>query len=327
MINVNYHNNIRNYVFKNGEKESFPYFTIGKHSYINDMKIHCSPGSEIINIHIGNYCSIAYNVFLLINRNHDYKSISSSPLLEQNRKLAQKGQVIIGHDVWIGNDVTILSGVTIGNGAVIGAGAVVTKDVAPYAVVVGNPMQTVKFRFTDEQIAKLLKIKWWNWDDATIEINKRWFGEGIDDFIKNFEVGVKNIDKEGIRMERKSMSALLIPDFDDPYPVWINVINQYLQHFSSSHDISLLIRVEQNNSFENNIKKIQQLLLQKDLPDILIINDPVEEEKDLFIGIDYFITTRSVRTLEYMDYAAEYGVKILSGVDVPIFDSVKVERK
>ena len=74
-----------------------------------------------------------------------------------------KGDVIIGNDVWIGEDALILSGVTVGDGAVIGARSVVAKDVEPYAVVVGNPAQMKKKRFSDEIIAQLLIVAWWDW--------------------------------------------------------------------------------------------------------------------------------------------------------------------
>ena len=78
------------------------------------------------------------------------------------------GDVIIGNDVWIGNNVTILSGITIGDGAVIGCNSHVVKDIEPYSIYGGNPAKLIKLRFTQEQINKLLKIKWWNWDDDKI---------------------------------------------------------------------------------------------------------------------------------------------------------------
>ena len=76
--------------------------------------------------------------------------------------------VSIGHDVWLGHGAVILSGVTIGNGAAIGAGTIVTKDVEPYSIVVGNPGKLLRKRFTDEVIAGLEALEWWNWPPAVL---------------------------------------------------------------------------------------------------------------------------------------------------------------
>ena len=78
----------------------------------------------------------------------------------------------IGHDVWIGHGAKIMAGVTIGTGAVIGAGAVVTRDVGPYEIAVGAPARTVRTRFTQDVIRRLLASAWWEWDRPTLEA--RW---------------------------------------------------------------------------------------------------------------------------------------------------------
>lgn len=74
------------------------------------------------------------------------------------------GDIVIGNDVWIGYEAVILSGVKIGDGAVIGARAVVTKDVPPYTVVGGVPAKTIRKRFDDATVEKLLALRWWGWD-------------------------------------------------------------------------------------------------------------------------------------------------------------------
>jgi virginiamycin A acetyltransferase len=79
-----------------------------------------------------------------------------------------KGDTVIGNDVWIGLEALIISGITIGDGALIGARAVVTKDVFPYAIVGGNPAKKIRKRFDDKTIKDLLEIKWWDWDAEKI---------------------------------------------------------------------------------------------------------------------------------------------------------------
>jgi virginiamycin A acetyltransferase len=80
-----------------------------------------------------------------------------------------------------------MSGVTIGNGAIIGAGSTVTKDVPPFAIVAGNPGKIVKYRFTEEQIEKLLQIAWWDWEEEKIKSNAiLMWSSNIDDFINKF---------------------------------------------------------------------------------------------------------------------------------------------
>lgn len=77
--------------------------------------------------------------------------------------IEQAGDTVVGDDVWIGRDATILPGVTIGSGAVIGAHSVVTKDVAPYAIVAGNPARHVRSRFDERDVELLLSLRWWEW--------------------------------------------------------------------------------------------------------------------------------------------------------------------
>lgn len=82
-----------------------------------------------------------------------------------------KGDIVVGSDVWIGFEAVILSSVTIGDGAVIGARAVVTKDVPPYTIVGGVPAKPIRKRFSDETIERLEALRWWDWPSERIERN------------------------------------------------------------------------------------------------------------------------------------------------------------
>lgn len=147
-------------------------YKIGKGSY-GKPKIHnFDDGTTLV---IGNYCSIASNVTILLGGEHHSDWLTTYPfftLAEEAKNLSidkkSKGDVIIGNDVWIGLNSTILSGVKIGDGAIIGAGSVVTKDVPNYAICAGNPARLIKYRFDSDSIEKLNKIAWWNWDEERI---------------------------------------------------------------------------------------------------------------------------------------------------------------
>lgn len=129
---------------------------------------------------IGKFCSIACGAkFLFNSANHRIASLSTYtfPLFFEEWGLEkenvaqawdQKGDIIIGNDVWIGYEAVILSGVTIGDGAVIGCRAVVTKDVSPYTIVGGVPAKPIRKRFDEETIKELQKIKWWDWPEEKI---------------------------------------------------------------------------------------------------------------------------------------------------------------
>jgi len=123
---------------------------------------------------IGRYCSIAHGV-RIVNANHPLSFKGTSGLFFNpelglcDRSLVDLNPLEIGNDVWIGANAVILPEVSrIGDGAVIGAGAVVNRDVPPYAVVLGNPARVVKYRFSEEVIARLLEEKWWEKDLAEL---------------------------------------------------------------------------------------------------------------------------------------------------------------
>lgn len=132
---------------------------------------------------IGKFCSIACGAkFLFNSANHALGSLSTYtfPLFFEEwgtdvENLAaawdNKGDIIIGNDVWIGYEAVILAGVTVGDGAVIGARAVVTKDVPPYTIVGGVPARPIRKRFSDEAIARLEALRWWDWPEERIAAN------------------------------------------------------------------------------------------------------------------------------------------------------------
>ena len=123
---------------------------------------------------IGKYCSIACGAkFLLNSANHTLRSLSTypfpifyeawgTPVSEVSSAWDNRGDIVIGNDVWIGYEAVILSGVHIGDGAIIGARAVVTRDVEPYTIMGGVPARPIRKRYDEETIQRLLALRWWD---------------------------------------------------------------------------------------------------------------------------------------------------------------------
>ena len=141
--------------------------SIGKFSFVGK---NCN----LNNTSIGSFCSIGMNVKSGLGF-HPVRFISTSPVFYKKKNVLGKTYVsedkfddykniIIGNDVWIGADALIIDGISIGHGAIVGAKTIVTKDVPPYAIVAGVPGKVIKFRFPEEIIEKLLKLKWWELD-------------------------------------------------------------------------------------------------------------------------------------------------------------------
>jgi acetyltransferase-like isoleucine patch superfamily enzyme len=153
-------------------------YIIGDYTYGHPKVLYDNGGA---NLEIGKYCSIAEGVSIFLGGNHRQDWITTYPfpwlpqyfpeLSHIKNHTSTKGSVIIENDVWIGQNASVLSGVTIENGAVIAASSVVTKNIGPYEIWGGNPAKFIKKRFTDEVIAELQEIKWWENDLDSIMKN------------------------------------------------------------------------------------------------------------------------------------------------------------
>ena len=126
---------------------------------------------------IGKFCSIAQGATFIMNGgNHRTDWLTNYPFPIFGRgwehvmpdTWPNKGDTIIGNDVWIGNGAVFMPGVNVGDGAIVASRSVVTKDVPPYAVVGGNPARHIRYRFSEEDIQALLDVQWWNWPVDTI---------------------------------------------------------------------------------------------------------------------------------------------------------------
>jgi chloramphenicol O-acetyltransferase type B len=150
----------------------YPQYEIGVGTY-GQPQVH--DWNEATTLRIGAYCSIAGNVQIFLGGHHRIDWVSSFPFpafVEEAQQIqdygGSRGDVSIGSDVWICSNSIILSGVTIGHGAVVANGSVVSRDVAPYSVVAGNPAQHVRWRFPEPQRLALLESRWWEWPESEV---------------------------------------------------------------------------------------------------------------------------------------------------------------
>lgn len=142
---------------------------------------------------IGKFCALAAEVrFLMAGANHPASGVSTFPFaifggawremtVDLVYDLPSRGDTVVGNDVWIGYRATIMPGVQIGDGAIVAAGALVTKDVLPFAIVGGNPARLLRMRFDEADVARLLRVAWWDWPVAQITAHARVIMAGTPD--------------------------------------------------------------------------------------------------------------------------------------------------
>lgn len=158
--------------------------TMGRYSYMGK-------NNSVCNASIGSFCSIA-SYCAIGGGAHPLDMVSTSPVFYKGKNIFGKNfaniskeinqTVLIGNDVWIGENVFINDGISIGDGVVIGAHSVVTHDIPAYAVVAGVPARVIRYRFSDDQIGKLLSIKWWEWSEEKLQKYGQTF-KSIDQFL------------------------------------------------------------------------------------------------------------------------------------------------
>lgn len=169
---------------KDYQSRGYP-ISIGRGSY-GGPNLYWDEGDFDHTLSIGAYSCIADDVSIFIGRHgrHTIDYVSTYPLgmvygdpghRTPSKVISGNLGVQIGNDVWIGRGAFIMAGVSIGDGAVVGARALVNKDVEPYSIVGGVPAEHIKYRFDNDTIQKLMKIKWWYWPDEVIAERREFF--------------------------------------------------------------------------------------------------------------------------------------------------------
>ncbi len=171
------------------EQVTNPNIVVGRYSYysgwyhghgFDDCARYLVPDAGADRLIVGAFCSIGSGAAFIMagNQGHRADWISTFPFFWDTdtpefsgaaNGYLPAGDTVIGNDVWIGAEAMFMPGVKIGHGAVVGARAVVTRDVEPYAVVAGNPAREIRKRFSEERIAMLLEMAWWDWPAETLK--------------------------------------------------------------------------------------------------------------------------------------------------------------
>ena len=145
---------------------------IGEGTY--SSRVYVGIYNPNVKLRIGKYCSIAGDISFILGGNHDKGYVTTYPLTAPIVKMNVDGveDIVIGNDVWVGHGCTILSGCRISDGVIVGAGSVLPANgYPPYSIIVGNPAKIVGYRFSQEIIEGLLKLKWWDWEKGKIKEN------------------------------------------------------------------------------------------------------------------------------------------------------------
>ncbi len=281
-------------------------------------------------LYIGAFNSIANDVCFMIDNDHDYKSVSSQDemcceLFEPHPyKIRRKGSIIVQNDVWIGHGCTIYGGVTIHNGAVIAGNSVVTKDVPPYTIVGGAPAKILKPRLDPDTAEKLQAIEWWNWSSEKIRANREWFKKDPKEFADYFydKVTPPPSTINTAELPEFEKTYLFFPDFNEPYGVWKRVISGFFRSFSDDDSAGMIIFLEPRFDTPQFREKAEALINGADKKRrMFFCSGDDGDEAAVFSHADYYITSRSLRTVRRSCLADRYGVSVISGTDIPVFYS------
>ena len=335
--------------------ENFKYLSVGKGTYSGEVLImtalEVEPADRLLSIQIGRYTSIAHNILLNVDMNHDYNCVYQGNIREfitpQDtgrlaagqliRTLERKGEIIIGNDCWIGQNAQIMGGVIIHDGAVVASGSVVTKDVPPYAIVGGNPAKIIKYRFPKSICRGLQKIAWWNWDSEKLLAAKEDMQSDVETFVKKYVP----VEFENLEFEEKSISCeepkkipkfLFFMDSAEEEPIYNKVLGEFIRNFYHK-EAELVLCYNASDEKECDVmEKLIQSLDKFSHLDVMISIYGIskDEEEERIKEADYLITNRSYRTIHRITLADIHGVTCLTGIRIPVFPkkiSDEIKRK
>lgn len=314
---------------KAGPLAGFPLLSIDRDSYVVQAEIQSGINFRLKAgchcIAIGRGCSLADGITLMIDLNHNYRSVSQGHLhfLQGVRcvdRIARKGTIIIQNDVWVGHGAMIMAGVTLHNGCIVAAGAVVTKDVPPYAIVGGNPAQILRYRFDADVIEALQKIAWWDWPEELQTARREDFALPVEEFAKKYLLVEDNMPNSAPQWTDEKKPVVLFPvDIGDPFPLYSKILDAYFE--KDRPQTELLLYLPKERSSGENVRRLESILKRHEARDCFVTLQTgiTLDEQLLFQGADYYVTTRSRETVRRTCLADRWGVRVLYGTDDPVF--------
>lgn len=323
------------------DKNGLPQMYIGRGSYSGKLEIY-SFAQDIKKVHllyIGRYTAIAQNLTIYSDYNHDFRSMFMGVIPEYAdsesedtrlkygqsvRFMDRKGMTVIGNDVWIGDDVTIVSDAVIGDGAVIAARSVVTKDIPPYTIWGGNPARQIGRRFDEDICDTIRKVAWWEFDKETLARIEDDMRGDPRDFADKY--GPEYLERYKTYIEHKECYAGGIPtiaafvDMDTQYSTLCDVIDAFCAKFTD-RSARLKLYYHTGNEIDEEAVKIISPVVEEisGNSEIELIGISEDEEESVICQSDYFILGRDIRNISRIGYAMKYDVKLLSGVNIPMF--------
>ena len=305
----------------------FPLLSIDRDSYVVSSEIHGGINFRVEegchHIAIGKETAIADGVVMMIDQDHDFNAVAQGgpSFLDGSaiRRTRQRGSIIIQNDVWVGSGVTIMPGVILHNGCIVAAKSVVTKDVPPYAVVGGNPARILRYRFEKKVVDAFQKIAWWDWNQETQRLRKDDFLLSAEEFTEKYLPEAEKNELANI-VEKASKKVVLFPaDLGSVFPLYPKVLAAYFE--KDRPNTELLIYLPEERSHASSIYELERILKQYASCDsyVTLQTGITLDERILFQGADYYVTTRDRSTVYRTCLADRYGVKTLFGTDTFLF--------
>lgn len=287
------------------------------------------------NLLIGAFNSIAYNLRIILGRNHNMKRVELGALglmldqigmgaKDENSHFRQKSTVIIQNDCWIGENVTIMAGVTVHNGAVIAQNSHVVCDVPPYAVVGGNPARIIGYRFEPEIIERLQKIQWWSWGLNRIMENANYFNEDVAGFCDRFFPEAEEKCKEMQVMKEEKDTYFMFVDYYENYCSYPYILESFLDTYIVNAQKKLVLFIQDDtkepmisdNIFENIQKTVNDISAMENIKcEVILERGSKEKAKEIFYKCRHYIVSRTYYAVEFSCLADMCGIEVIPGCD------------